>query len=163
MDLRSPNNVRGLGAEVLYMVQRGGEKKKKQGLEKKMRNAPNKKSTWSLKKCLSSHARNIFLKKYVSVSILVFRWGPGNTKISQAALCLVGQVRRGRWTSRPGRPGLESGTSINHRITSGFIVSSDSWKLLLGRGRACIDQVQYQAHTSKTSMIYLTGEDSKFC
>jgi hypothetical protein len=34
MDLRSPNNVRGLGAEVLYMVQRGREKKK-QGLEKK--------------------------------------------------------------------------------------------------------------------------------
>ena len=37
MDLRSPNNVRGLGAEVLYMVQRGREKKNRD--LKKMRNA----------------------------------------------------------------------------------------------------------------------------
>ena len=36
--------------------------------------------------------------------------------------------------------------------------------MLLGRGRACIDQVQYQEpHKLKTSMIYLTGEDSRFC
>ena len=81
-----------------------------------------KKYTWSPKKCLSSHARNIFFFPYVPVSIWVFSWGSRNTKISQAALCLVGQVRCGRWASRPG---------------------PDSWNLLLGR-RTCPDQVQHQ-------------------